>query len=45
MDELCVIAKKIILRMKDYKYDGSWILVAFAPYCRLIITLILGPRK
>ena len=34
MDELYVIVKKIILRMKDYEDDGSWILVAFTPYCR-----------
>jgi len=45
MDELCIIVKKIMPRMKDYEDDGSWILVAFAPNCRLIITFILGPGK
>ncbi len=45
MDELCIIVKKIMPRMKDYDGDGSWILVALAPNCRLIITFILGPGK
>ncbi len=45
MDELCIIVKKIMSRMKDYEDDGSWILVAFAPNCKLIITFILGPGK
>jgi hypothetical protein len=38
-------SQKIIPRMKNYEDDGPWILVAFAPDCRLIITFILGPRK
>lgn len=45
MDHLRIIVKKIMPRMKDYEGDGSWILVAFAPNCRLIITFILGPGK
>ena len=45
IDELCVIVKKIIPRMKDYEDDGPWILVAFAPDCSSIITFVLGPRK
>jgi len=45
LDELCIIVKKIMPRMKDYEGEGSWILVAFAPNCRLIITFILGPGK
>ena len=31
--------------MEVYEDDGSWIWVAFAPDCRLIIAFIIGPRK
>jgi len=37
--------KKIVPRMKNYEDDGSWIWVAFAPSCRLIIDFVIGPRK
>jgi IS1 family transposase len=38
-------SKKIVPRMKDYEDDGSWMWVAFAPECRLIIAFVIGPRK
>ena len=31
--------------MKDYEDAGSWMWVAFAPSCRLIVDFIIGPRK
>jgi IS1 family transposase len=31
--------------MKDYEDDGSWMWVAFAPECRLIVAFVIGPRK
>ena len=31
--------------MKDYEDDGPWMLVAFAPGCRLILDFVIGPRK
>ena len=31
--------------MKDYEDDGSWMWVAFAPECRLIVAFAIGPRK
>ncbi len=31
--------------MKDYEDDGSWMWIAFAPSCRLIVDFIIGPRK
>ncbi len=31
--------------MKDYEDDGSWMWVAFAPKCRLIVAFVIGPRK
>ena len=37
--------KKIVPRMKDYEDDGSWMWIAFAPSCRLIVDFIIGPRK
>ena len=37
--------KKIVPRMKDYEDDGSWMWVAFAPDCRLIVAFVIGPRK
>jgi IS1 family transposase len=37
--------KKIVPRMKDYEDDGSWMWVAFAPECRLIVAFVIGPRK
>jgi len=37
--------KKIVPRMKEYEDDGSWMWVAFAPECRLIVAFVIGPRK
>lgn len=37
--------KKIFPRMKNYEDDGSWMWVAFAPSCRLIVDFNIGPRK
>ena len=37
--------KKIVPRMKDNEDDGSWMWVAFAPDCRLIVSFVIGPRK
>jgi len=37
--------KKIVPRMKNYEDDGSWMWVAFAPSCRLIVDFAIGPRK
>ena len=31
--------------MKEYEDDGSWMWVAFAPECRLIVAFVIGPRK
>jgi IS1 family transposase len=31
--------------MKEYEDDGSWLWVAFAPECRLIVAFVIGPRK
>jgi IS1 family transposase len=31
--------------MKDYEDDGSWMWVAFAPGCRLILDFVINPRK
>ena len=31
--------------MKEYEDDGSWMWVAFAPGCRLIVAFVIGPRK
>ena len=31
--------------MKNYEDDGSWMWVAFAPSCRLIVDFAIGPRK
>ena len=45
MDELWVVVKKIVPRMKDYEDDGMWTWVAFVPSCRLIIDFVIGPRK
>ena len=31
--------------MKVYEDNGSWLWVAFAPECRLIVAFVIGPRK
>ena len=31
--------------MKEYEDNGSWMWVAFAPECRLIVAFVIGPRK
>ena len=31
--------------MKEYEDDGSWMWVAFAPECKLIVAFVIGPRK
>ncbi|MDQ1254830.1 MAG: hypothetical protein QG646_4100, partial [Euryarchaeota archaeon] len=33
--------KKIVPRMIEYEDDGSWLWVAFAPECRLIVAFII----
>jgi len=45
MDELWIIIKKIVSRMKDYEDDGPWMWVAFVPGCQLILGFVIGPRK
>ena len=45
MDELCIIVKKIMPRMKDYEDDGPWILVALAPNCRFNYYLYSRAKK
>jgi hypothetical protein len=38
-------SKKIVPIMKVYEDNDSWLWVAFAPECRLIVAFIIGPRK
>ena len=38
-------SKKIVPKMKKYEDNGSWMWVAFAPECRLIVAFVIGPRK
>jgi len=38
-------SQKIVPEMKDYDDNGTWMRVAFAPGCRLIIASVIGPGK
>ena len=37
--------KKIVPRMEIYEDDGSWLWVAFAPDCRLIVAFVIGQEN